>query len=400
VQISDALIIDTLGNPKNASPQVVIDDESAKKKSKRGKRLGPAEPTDRDYEMMPTENLDWEKITPSEKSSMKEWFSRRENELTELAAELQRVNSLCPLGRDRTFRRYWVFRSVPGLFVENDEPFVPDEFFQTLVNQKATGPAAVAETNGKSPAGSDKENVPDSHNGTPIRLSGDAIAQNGTPSETNVVTRDDEVVPMQIDSDLTSLGTFESVHDQIAARNSGTSRWSFFNTTADLDSLINSLNKRGLREGPLRATLLEQKLRLVDSVNQCDAKALSVLNPCDKIVTPEPRARGGKGSKAPLVVPKYTTGQEHLEINVRELLLDLEERVWAGSIGSLKVSLISSSTAFWLYNIFQSFNSFCIYEVFYLDVFCGFIDFCILCFHPQHGATSFAHMALLYIVWK
>lgn len=27
------------------------------------------------------------------------------------------------LGTDRAFRRYWVFNSIPGLFVEDDEPF-------------------------------------------------------------------------------------------------------------------------------------------------------------------------------------------------------------------------------------------------------------------------------------
>ena len=28
-----------------------------------------------------------------------------------------------PLGRDRAYRRYWVFNSISGLFVENDEVY-------------------------------------------------------------------------------------------------------------------------------------------------------------------------------------------------------------------------------------------------------------------------------------
>lgn len=29
---------------------------------------------------------------------------------------------ILPLGTDRAFRRYWLFASMPGLFVEDDEP--------------------------------------------------------------------------------------------------------------------------------------------------------------------------------------------------------------------------------------------------------------------------------------
>ena len=32
--------------------------------------------------------------------------------------------SLAPLGKDRYYRRYWVFKSLPGLFVEDDDQFV------------------------------------------------------------------------------------------------------------------------------------------------------------------------------------------------------------------------------------------------------------------------------------
>jgi hypothetical protein len=28
---------------------------------------------------------------------------------------------MCPLGKDRYYRRYWVFKSLPGVFVEDDD---------------------------------------------------------------------------------------------------------------------------------------------------------------------------------------------------------------------------------------------------------------------------------------
>lgn len=35
---------------------------------------------------------------------------------------------MCPLGKDRYFRRYWVFKSLPGVFVEDDDEGDDGEF--------------------------------------------------------------------------------------------------------------------------------------------------------------------------------------------------------------------------------------------------------------------------------
>lgn len=51
----------------------------------------------------------------------REEFLRKESKLVEEIYELQTVYSMCPLGKDRYFRRYWVFRSLPGVFVEDDD---------------------------------------------------------------------------------------------------------------------------------------------------------------------------------------------------------------------------------------------------------------------------------------
>jgi len=58
--------------------------ESKEEKHKKKKQL-----TDKDYEEMPTENLDWEKISAEEKERMKDWARRKEKELLEQASELQ-----------------------------------------------------------------------------------------------------------------------------------------------------------------------------------------------------------------------------------------------------------------------------------------------------------------------
>lgn len=46
-----------------------------------------------------------------------EW-NKKLTELTDLGMTTQ----ILPLGTDRAFRKYWLFASMPGLFVEDDEP--------------------------------------------------------------------------------------------------------------------------------------------------------------------------------------------------------------------------------------------------------------------------------------
>ena len=97
-------------------------------------------------------------------------------------------------------------------------------------------------------------------------------------------------------------------------------RWSVYGSVDDVDQLLGNLNARGLREGPLRAVLVEQRDRLKDWVGQCDVSTLTA--PCG------------------LSVKTYssTTENESLVSVVREMLLDLEDRVYSGSLGSLKVN--------------------------------------------------------------
>jgi len=72
---------------------IPADVEEVRGESKEEKRKAPKQKkvqlTDRDYEEMPTENLDWEKISAEEKERMKDWARRKEKELVEQASELQ-----------------------------------------------------------------------------------------------------------------------------------------------------------------------------------------------------------------------------------------------------------------------------------------------------------------------
>lgn len=136
-----------------------------------------------------------------------------------------------PLGRDRAYRRYWVFNSLPGLLVERDDVFTGCCVF----------------TDGKSPSASpanNKENEFDSHS----RI----------PGVKKVLTR-----PMVCTSDETSCPvhstTAESIED----------RWIFYTSEEDIDQLLESLNERGFRESELKKVLQKDKEFILESISKC-----------------------------------------------------------------------------------------------------------------------------------
>lgn len=54
----------------------------------------------------------------------KQEFAWKEAELLDQVNKHERKLGAHPLGRDRAYRRYWVFPTLPGLFVEHDDEFV------------------------------------------------------------------------------------------------------------------------------------------------------------------------------------------------------------------------------------------------------------------------------------
>jgi len=105
---------------------IPADVEEVRGDSKEDKRKAPRQKkvqlTDKDYEEMPTENLDWEKISAEEKERMKDWARRKEKELLEQASELQfrliHVHSTCyyysTLGSPSVLLLPSVIQSIPA----------------------------------------------------------------------------------------------------------------------------------------------------------------------------------------------------------------------------------------------------------------------------------------------
>ena len=52
----------------------------------------------------------------------KEDRKRKDQEFLNQVAKALSRSAIQPLGRDRVFRRYWAFKTMRGLFVEDDDP--------------------------------------------------------------------------------------------------------------------------------------------------------------------------------------------------------------------------------------------------------------------------------------
>ena len=316
--------------------------KQAREKGEAGKTVIPGE-------------IDWEKVTPEERASWKETHAADEKDKNEAIRAHHHGYAIYPVGRDRTFRRYWVFQSVPGLFIEDQEEYVPGDYLQPAPQSGKPSwfdsenlPLMGYTQNGEEKStSSDKENdIRDNSHRMPNGAN--AIVDGSNPfnsSDLNSNTKDisggagklSDGNSMEVDEK--SLVLTESVHEQISRW--GTAPWSFYSTPAQLDKLIESLNPRGIREGPLRTALIEQRDFIFESLKNCPVHLLQNAN------TDNSANNGTKGVKYQSVKSRNrvtqgavqnSSAQELLELNLREMLLDLEERIYAGSLGAVKVS--------------------------------------------------------------
>lgn len=60
---------------------------------------------------------------------------RREQDYLKEMRKAVSMSSIQPLGRDRIYRRYWMFKSLNGLFIEDDDPDLP-KFLETIFEEE------------------------------------------------------------------------------------------------------------------------------------------------------------------------------------------------------------------------------------------------------------------------
>lgn len=330
-----------------------------------------------------------------EEQRRREELERKEQALRKQVEQLQSVCSLQPLGEDRCHRRYWRFNTLPGLFIEDNDtqrglcipggtplvrcelPKHPSVTFMEaflLHNNRKRGDS------GDSAALSDKENKEAAAErkallhaeGKAQKLLCDSnprVAGAGRRSsvETPSVVMNGMVDPKRelclildkvdtVVNDVASTPTGNSVvhpyglcsgnsvtctvHGQAAMN--AMPRWWFCRSKEELGSLIGALNLRGFRESKLRAVLKRDQENLESIIAKCPGRKLNpeAVWPAEEEGEAEVRksTRLQAGPK-PSAMAGYPSQLAQL-YGFREALLDLEEKLFSGSLGIIKVDRI------------------------------------------------------------
>ena len=199
--------------------------------------------------------------------------------------------STAPLGQDRAYRRYWVFSSLVGLFVEDFEPHpgscratpTPQhpnsmammmEERELAIREEACHNLAHTHTPDTVPT-SNKENagpiplrplVPTHPPSRPLHLANGA--QSGIKDETQQ-DKKEEAAP------VFGLCTANSETCSVHAPSPTHHRWHFFHNPNQLPILLAALNPRGHRERRLRSNLTALLPTLQTSLKTCPINRLN-----------------------------------------------------------------------------------------------------------------------------
>ncbi|XP_022053565.2 bromodomain adjacent to zinc finger domain protein 1A [Acanthochromis polyacanthus] len=203
-----------------------------------------------------------------------EELEKEQEKVRELQERIQKAAActyLLPLGRDRLYRRYWLLPSASALFVE-------DECFG---------------------------------------LTEDMLQPRPKPAQ-DAKTEDEDVVEVKEDRVGSSPAPLHTCSPPVDRPN----QWSFYSSVEEVDQLIEALNPRGHRESGLKEALLQERDRLQQLLQNCDASKYRHTGELESFRS----------------VPECTAAAESLmEGRLRDLLLDIEDRIHQGTLGTLKV---------------------------------------------------------------
>ncbi|XP_014602713.1 PREDICTED: bromodomain adjacent to zinc finger domain protein 1A isoform X3 [Polistes canadensis] len=255
-----------------------------------------------------------------------------EYKLKELQQASKDDKMMVYLGADRAHRRYWRFLSIPGLFVENDEwwpgnclpegtPYNPE-----LKDREATYAYL---RNKFEDEFSDKEN-----SFKKARKSQKKVSF----SEKNGVKSSKKDLKQEITDIRHNLMACTGDKNCPIHRKRSGPKWSFYGKIEDIQILINALSKRGIRESELRNNLEHEMSSLISVIEECPRHKLNpeifsepVKEQINKTV------KKNKYENANLNFPTDLSVDNVMELTLRDFILDFEDKIKGGCLGSLKV---------------------------------------------------------------
>uniref|UniRef100_A0A670IR51 Bromodomain adjacent to zinc finger domain protein 1A n=1 Tax=Podarcis muralis TaxID=64176 RepID=A0A670IR51_PODMU len=270
------------------------DDIVPNKKRRGGKRQNGFKDLARQIE---TTGEKREPLTPEEEEALKQEQQAKERELTEKIQKATACTNISPLGRDRLYRRYWVFPSVPGLFVEEDYSGLtedmllprPSSFQNNVQSHIADKSQTATKTSESLKTESTSNSHQDFHTGATVQVS----------------------LP---------------IHKP--------NRWCFYSSQEQLNQLLAALNSRGYRESALKEILLQEKNRIS---KQLDSFAVEKFHISEKPQN-ESKLYPVRGKTQNTYDAAPMSAEKQLELRLRDFLLDIEDRIYQGTLGCIKVA--------------------------------------------------------------
>ena len=313
-------------------------------------------------------------------------YHKRELDALQQILDLQRCNALHPLGRDRHHRRYWLFPALPAFMVESElikrPPFVDaggggfrvgnihlsslptanhnissvNENCSPAVNSTPQGDCDNLSDNNSE--GGDQDETPSDNEGSLRQHPDDvsigavrAIARDGcsgVEGDVDMTEAMEDLSDVSNGSDRNYVGHRETVDrdsggwvglgpEQAKLRSPASTRWFLVDSLTMFAELLESFNRRGFRESCLLQYLQDTRPLLELLIQACPKSSLC-LDQGDNGSSAE---RRHTRASEPLIADGNTltdSASEAMEMTLRDGLLDLEDRIFVGSLGSMKVS--------------------------------------------------------------
>ena len=276
----------------------------------------PLEPQDKES-TLPDKN-GREKRSPSQEGSEleEERKARMEEELHELHYELAEASTavnLRPLGCDRHHRRYWLFPTLPGLYVEDTGLFPVELPTQAQEADVSTPPVADAIT-----IRTEENRLPSVPTHPLPLLASPVLDLTNAPPKPEPGGCVDLTQVEQLVRQQQQQSTSPAPERELRKAFDSRLTWSYYTSPEDLDTLIASLNTRGQREVELKKALESRRALLFSNLQKCPF--LPVTTEASTAITPQ----------------QYTNADQYLELYLREQILDIEEKIYVGNLGYLK----------------------------------------------------------------
>ncbi|MEJ1269318.1 bromodomain adjacent to zinc finger domain 1A [Cricetulus griseus] len=234
-----------------------------------------------------------EPLAADTEEALRQEHQRKEKELLDKIQSAIACTNIFPLGRDRMYRRYWIFPSIPGLFIEED--------FSGLTEDMLL------------PRPSSFHDNAQSHNAQVSVKTEESFMSESTSSLDQGPFDDSILLP-------------KPVHKP--------NRWCFYSSEDQLDQLIEALNSRGHRESALKDTLLQEKSRICAQLAHFSEEKFHFSDNPQADTKPV----SSRGRSSNVCDTSQMSAEKQLELRLRDFLLDIEDRIYQGTLGAIKVT--------------------------------------------------------------